>query len=68
MVSESSVFTRALACACEVTYHRVPELNQIYYGCLLHELLAFQISERHQLEPVSSRGDCALGVLQGSGP
>ncbi|GJP33662.1 hypothetical protein CLOM_g18185 [Closterium sp. NIES-68] len=61
VLSESRPLLAWLAGMGELTYFRVARMKQLYYGCLLDELLSFQIPDRHtvaerplQDEPSSS--------------
>lgn len=47
VVSENKTFLDAFAKAGELTYGRTAVSSQFYYGCLLHELLSFQLPDRH---------------------
>jgi methionine S-methyltransferase len=52
VISENQTLLKALAKAGDVTYGRTAISSQFYYGCLLHELLSFQLPERHTSEQV----------------
>jgi methionine S-methyltransferase len=52
VISENQTLLNALAKAGDVTYGRTAISSQFYYGCLLHELLSFQLPERHTSEQV----------------
>ncbi|GJP39522.1 hypothetical protein CLOM_g23885 [Closterium sp. NIES-68] len=61
LLTESRPLLAWLAGMGELTYFRVARMKQLYYGCLLDELLSFQIPDRHtvaerplQDEPSSS--------------
>lgn len=50
VLSENEELLNAVTSAGELTYSRTACVNQMYYGCLLHELLSFQIPVSHTLE------------------
>ncbi|XP_024361870.1 methionine S-methyltransferase isoform X2 [Physcomitrium patens] len=50
VMSENRTLLNALAKAGDVTYGRTAISSQFYYGCLFHELLSFQLPERHTNE------------------
>lgn len=52
IVSENQTLLNTLAKAGDVTYGRTAISSQFYYGCLFHELLSFQLPERHTSEQV----------------
>lgn len=52
IISENQTLLNTLAKAGDVTYGRTAISSQFYYGCLLHELLSFQLPERHITEQV----------------
>ncbi|CAI5472737.1 unnamed protein product [Closterium sp. Yama58-4] len=47
VLAESRALLAWLAGMGELTYFRVARMKQLYYGCLLDELLSFQIPDRH---------------------
>ncbi|CAI5473750.1 unnamed protein product [Closterium sp. Yama58-4] len=47
VLAESCPLLAWLAGMGELTYFRVARMKQLYYGCLLDELLSFQIPDRH---------------------
>ncbi|CAI7805078.1 unnamed protein product [Closterium sp. NIES-54] len=47
VLAESRPLLAWLAGMGELTYFRVARMKQLYYGCLLDELLSFQIPDRH---------------------
>lgn len=49
IISENQTLLNTLAKAGDVTYGRTAISSQFYYGCLFHELLSFQLPERHTL-------------------
>lgn len=50
IISENQTLLNTLAKAGDVTYGRTAISSQFYYGCLFHELLSFQLPERHTTE------------------
>lgn len=50
VLSESKELLHAVSCAGELNYGRTASINQMYYGCLLHELLSFQIPVSHTVD------------------
>jgi methionine S-methyltransferase len=54
VISENQILLNALAKARDVIYGRTAISSQFYYGCLLHELLSFQLPERHTSKQVWS--------------
>ena len=54
IISENQTLLNTLAKAGDVTYGRTAISSQFYYGCLFHELLSFQLPERHTNEQVRS--------------
>eukprot|EP00850_Spirogloea_muscicola_P006228 SM000029S10523 [mRNA] locus=s29:641097:647685:+ [translate_table: standard] len=49
LISENASLLRGTANMTELTFSVTPAMSQLYYGTLLHELLSFQLRERHQL-------------------
>ncbi|KAJ7559331.1 hypothetical protein O6H91_04G079600 [Diphasiastrum complanatum] len=47
MVSENEEFLHGMSKTVELIHGRTSVINQLYYGCLLHELLSFQLPNRH---------------------
>ncbi|XP_051185895.1 methionine S-methyltransferase isoform X2 [Lolium perenne] len=47
-ISEDRAVCKALSQTIEILEGRTSVISQHYYGCIFHELLAFQISERHR--------------------
>ncbi|CAI5936745.1 unnamed protein product [Closterium sp. NIES-64] len=52
VLAESRPLLAWLAGMGELTYFRVARMKQLYYGCLLDELLSFQIPDRHTVAEV----------------
>ncbi|GLJ16280.1 hypothetical protein SUGI_0274140 [Cryptomeria japonica] len=48
VISESEEVYTSLAKTMELLQSRTPLFSQYYYGCLFHELLNFQLPDRHQ--------------------
>ncbi|GAV63317.1 Aminotran_1_2 domain-containing protein/Methyltransf_18 domain-containing protein [Cephalotus follicularis] len=48
VVSEEEAILKALSKTVEVLEGNTALISQYYYGCLFHELLAFQLADRHQ--------------------
>ncbi|KAJ0977200.1 hypothetical protein J5N97_012674 [Dioscorea zingiberensis] len=53
IISEDETIFKALSKTVELLEGHTPLISQYYYGCLFHELLAFQIGGRH---PPAQRG------------
>ncbi|CAK7357218.1 unnamed protein product [Dovyalis caffra] len=49
VISEEEAILKALSKTVEVLEGNTTPIRQHYYGCLFHELLAFQLSDRHPL-------------------
>ncbi|KAJ9174856.1 hypothetical protein P3X46_013457 [Hevea brasiliensis] len=49
VISEEEAIFRALSKTVEVLEGNTAPIRQFYYGCLFHELLAFQLADRHPL-------------------
>ncbi|WCJ18712.1 methionine S-methyltransferase [Euphorbia peplus] len=47
VVSEEEAIFKALSKTVEVLEGNTAPIRQLYYGCLFHELLAFQLADRH---------------------
>lgn len=47
VISEEEAIFKALSKTVEVLEGNTAMISQYYYGCLFHELLAFQLSDRH---------------------
>ncbi|KAL6513213.1 mitochondrial metal transporter [Orobanche gracilis] len=47
VISEEDVMLKALCKTVELLQGSTSIISQYYYGCLFHELLAFQLSDRH---------------------
>ncbi|EOA14839.1 hypothetical protein CARUB_v10028153mg [Capsella rubella] len=47
VISEVDVISKALSKTVEVLEGHTAIISQYYYGCLFHELLAFQLADRH---------------------
>ncbi|XVE91289.1 hypothetical protein DITRI_Ditri20bG0141500 [Diplodiscus trichospermus] len=47
VISEEEAILKALSKAVEVLEGNTSLISQYYYGCLFHELLAFQLTDRH---------------------
>ncbi|GAA0168693.1 methyltransferase [Lithospermum erythrorhizon] len=54
VISEEETVSKALSKTVELLQGNTALISQYYYGCLFHELLAFQLSDRH---PVLERGE-----------
>jgi hypothetical protein len=52
VMSENETLLNMLAKTGDITYGRTGISSQFYYGCLFHELLSFQLPERHTTEQV----------------
>lgn len=50
VMSENETLLNMLAKTGDITYGRTGISSQFYYGCLFHELLSFQLPERHTTE------------------
>ena len=46
-ISEDAAVYKALSQTIELLEGHMSLISQHYYGCLFHELLAFQIADRH---------------------
>lgn len=53
VISEEETVTTALAKTVELLQGNTALISQYYYGCLFHELLSFQLADRH---PTAERG------------
>lgn len=53
VISEEETVFKALSKTVELLQGNTALISQYYYGCLFHELLAFQLADRH---PVAERG------------
>ena len=58
VISEEDYILKALSRAVELLEGNTAPINQYYYGCLFHELLAFQLADRHPPAQV-----CSLAVI-----
>ena len=47
VISEEEAIFKALSKTVELLEGNTAPINQYYYGCLFHELLAFQLADRH---------------------
>lgn len=47
VISEEATMFRALSKTLELLQGNTAIISQYYYGCLFHELLAFQLADRH---------------------
>lgn len=47
VISEVDAISKALSTTVEVLEGHTAIISQYYYGCLFHELLAFQLADRH---------------------
>lgn len=47
VISEVDGISKALSKTVEVLEGHTAIISQYYYGCLFHELLAFQLADRH---------------------
>ncbi|KAG9158300.1 hypothetical protein Leryth_000436 [Lithospermum erythrorhizon] len=54
VISEEETVSKALSKTVELLQGNTALISQYYYGCLFHELLAFQLSDRH---PILERGE-----------
>ena len=52
-ISEDAAVCKALSQTIEILEGHTSVISQHYYGCLLHELLAFQIGDQHAQQEVS---------------
>jgi hypothetical protein len=52
-ISEDAAVYRALSQTIELLEGHTSQISQHYYGCLFHELLAFQIADRHPQQEVN---------------
>lgn len=53
VISEDGEMFKALCRTVELLQGSTAIISQYYYGCLFHELLAFQLADRHPRAPVS---------------
>lgn len=53
VISEEEAMFKALCKTVELLQGNSSIISQYYYGCLFHELLAFQLADRHSLAEVS---------------
>lgn len=53
VISEEETIFKALSKTVELLEGHTALFSQFYYGCLLYELLAFQIADRHSPAEVS---------------
>lgn len=49
VISEEEAISKALSKTVEVLEGNTALISQYYYGCLFHELLSFQLADRHRL-------------------
>lgn len=54
VISEVDGISKALSKTVEVLEGHTAIISQYYYGCLFHELLAFQLADRHAPAEVCS--------------
>lgn len=47
VISEEEAIFKALSKTVELLEENTALISQSYYGCLFHELLAFQLADRH---------------------
>lgn len=47
MISEEETIFKALSKTVELLEGNTAPISQYYYGCLFHDLLAFQLADRH---------------------
>ena len=47
MISEEDTIFKALSKTVELLEGNTAPISQYYYGCLFHDLLAFQLADRH---------------------
>jgi methionine S-methyltransferase len=52
VISEEEAILKALSKTVEVLEGNTTPIREHYYGCLFHELLAFQLANRHPLVEV----------------
>lgn len=52
IISEEEAIFKALSKTVELLQGITAPISQYYYGCLFHELLAFQLADRHALTKV----------------
>lgn len=64
VISEDATIFQALARTVELLEGNTSLISQNYYGCLFHELLSFQLADRHPLATVchSSLGVSRLKI------
>lgn len=55
VISEVDGISKALSKTVEVLEGHTAIISQYYYGCLFHELLAFQLADRHAPAEVCSK-------------
>lgn len=53
VISEDEEMFKALCRTVELLQGSTAIISQLYYGCLFHELLAFQLADRHPRAQVS---------------
>uniref|UniRef100_A0A6M2F7W7 methionine S-methyltransferase n=1 Tax=Populus davidiana TaxID=266767 RepID=A0A6M2F7W7_9ROSI len=64
VISEEEAILKALSKTVEVLEGNTTPIRQHYYGCLFHELLAFQLADRHPLverESEKAKSDKLIG-------
>jgi len=54
VITEVDAIAKALSKTVEVLEGHTAIISQYYYGCLFHELLAFQLADRHAPAEVCS--------------
>lgn len=57
VISEEEKMYKALSKVVELLQGSTSLISQYYYGCLFHELLAFQLADRHPPSEVSNPYD-----------
>ncbi|CAI0376806.1 unnamed protein product [Linum tenue] len=63
VISEEEAILKALSKTVEVLEGNTTPIRQYYYGCLFHELLAFQLADRHPLTERDSSKTKSVEVI-----
>lgn len=66
VISEVDDISKALSKTVEVLEGHTALISQYYYGCLFHELLAFQLADRHAPAEVCCPNLCAIFFFKAS--
>ncbi|KAG6652358.1 methionine S-methyltransferase [Carya illinoinensis] len=63
IISEEEAIFKALSKTVELLQGITAPISQYYYGCLFHELLAFQLADRHALTKRESQKDNSMEMI-----